>query len=149
MKEEHQTTMDLIQDRIEEIRSKFFEYIKVIALYFIAPIWIVIFINGAVLIWKILSWIDSKFWTTGYLLFLISILFIVMPVLYLIWFYHLALKKVLIKIYNDLLIDWNKEIGSFCAKNLIELEGKEKDRRKKFDLEVVLIYINKKIASTT
>lgn len=147
MVEENQKTEDIIQKKIDEIGSNFLEYIKVIALSFIIPMWIVIFLNGIATLWKMMSWsqLDVKFWTNETYSSLTLILLIVIPIGYLIWFYHLTIKRTLLKIHDDLLIDWNREIGNLCAKSLIELENKNKENKKKFDVNIILIYINKKL----
>lgn len=141
-----QPTDDILDKDLEAINSKLYKYIKIIAVSFILPIWIVVFINGIAILWKILNWIklDIKFWSIkAYSSF--TLLLLIIPIIYLIWFYHLTIKRTLLQVYRDLLLDWNVEIGKLCANYLIELETNGKDSKNKFDIAVILTYINKKL----
>lgn len=57
----------------------------------------------------------------------------------------MTVKRTLLYLYEDLLLEWNKEIGKFCAKYLIELEFGEEGNKSKFDIAVMLTYINRKL----
>ena len=147
MLEENQKLDDIFVQRMKAINANFFKYLKIIALTLVLPMWIVLFVNGGVTLWKMLTWMQSDipFWTIKEYAGLTIIISIIIPIVYLMWFYYLTVKRTLLHLYEDLLVDWNKEIGKFCAKYLIELEYGEEGNKSKFDIAVLLSYINRKL----
>jgi len=65
LSEEIPKTEDIIVKSVEEIHAKFYKYLKIIALSFILPLWISMFVNGVAILWKIMNWVqlEVKFWT--------------------------------------------------------------------------------------
>ncbi len=123
---------------------------------FIFPIWISSGINlGAVLL-KIFQCFsqDLPFWEDKKLLFVLFLLAL-FPIYYIIWFYHLTLQRILRKLYQSVLVNWNREIANTFSTHLIDWYD-QYDQQKEGDaamintseiMDQLLTWINEKVES--
>lgn len=146
MSEENTGTNPEIQFPIIE-KSTVLKYLKIAALFFILPAWIVIFINETAVLWKTFSWFqqDIAFWNNKKYLIL-TIIIALIPIIYLVWFYYLAIKKTIIQLNEDFFQNWNIELGKVLAIGLIDLEAKRKTKAAKLEIGLILVFLNKKIS---
>ena len=140
-------TSDNENERWEKIKVSFFKYAKIIGLTFIIPLWIVIFINEGIVLWKIINWInlDIEFWTINKFYYW-TMLIILIPVVYLFWFYYLTVKRVLLRLHEDLFKKWNLEIGELIANSLIKLNTSNERLMNEFNVDIILMYLNKELS---
>lgn len=144
------TNKDVIsseEEPFDKIKESFFQYAKIIGLSFILPIWISIIINGGAILGKIASWFnqDIQFWTINEYLYKTGLILMI-PAVYVFWFYYLAIKKILLQLHEDFFKHWNIEIGNLAAESLLDMKTKGKDHKTKFDLDVILMYLNRKLS---
>jgi len=135
-------------DKAVEIKSYFLKYFKIIAFNFIAPLWIVIIINEGIAVWKIFLWLQADvifYQINSY--FTETILVFFVPLIYLYWFFHLTIKKILLAIHNDLFRKWNHELAKILGKYLIKRYINKEGVSNKVDLEGIIMWMNQKIAS--
>ncbi|MFK8004838.1 MAG: hypothetical protein AB8H03_00645 [Saprospiraceae bacterium] len=134
--------------KVLEIKSYFFKYFKVIALNFIAPLWVVMIINEGIAVWKIFSWfqMDIIFWENKSYLSETLIIFFV-PIIYIYWFFQLTLKKILFAIHHDLFRKWNKELAKVIGEYLIKKYTHKEGIKDIADLDGIIMWMNQKIAS--
>ncbi len=131
-----------------EIKSYFFKYFKVITLNFIAPLWVIMIINEGIAVWKIFSWyqLDIIFWENkSYLSETLLVFFV--PIIYIYWFFHLTIKKILLAIQHDLFRGWNKELSKVIGMYLIKRYTNKEGIKNAADLDGIVMWMNQKIAS--
>lgn len=131
-----------------EIKSYFLKYFKIIAINFIAPLWIAMIINEGIAVWKIFSWYQSEiiFWENkSYLNETLLVFFV--PIIYIYWFLHLTMKKIMLGVQHDFFQKWNYElsklIGQYLIKRFINKEGISNIA----DLNGIVMWMNQKTAS--
>lgn len=91
-------------DNLKYIDESLYRYIKIIALYFILPLWVVGLTHIGIVGWKVAVWFEQDvhfLQNTQYISF--TILVLAIPLLYLLWFYYLTIKKALERLYEDIL----------------------------------------------
>jgi len=125
----------------ESIQKNSISYLKIIGMSFIIPIWIATFTNGVALLWKIATWAqnDIMFWEVKQYLF--------MPLVYLVWFYYLTVKKLFKKIHKDFFRKWISEFSGYTAENLIQQYKLSKEGKGKMDLDKIMMWMNERISS--
>ncbi len=131
-----------------EIKSYFLRYFKIIALNFIAPLWIVMIINEGIAVWKIFSWYQSEivFWENrSYLNETLLVFFV--PIIYIYWFLHLTMKKIMLGVQHDFFRKWNHELSKLIGKYLIKRYINKEGISDIADLDGIVIWMNQKIAS--
>lgn len=69
-----------------------------------------------------------------------------MPLVHLTRFYYLTVQKVLLKLHEQFFSFWNIEVGELMADLLIELNNKGEEFKSKFDIDVIIIALNKKLS---
>jgi len=130
------------------VQTQLIKYIKIVAFSLFLPLWIVAMINEGAVIAKIFSWYktDIEFWTIKKY-YLTTIVIALIPIVYLIWFYHLTIKKALANLHHDFIQDFNFDIGKTIATSLIKWKGEGIDIKNKTDLPVgvFLNYLNEKL----
>lgn len=143
---ENQKTNNSTTKKTAEINFNWLAYLKILALSFLLPMWVVLVVNGSVTLWKMITWLQSdiKFWSIKSYAGM-TVLLLLIPIAYFIWFYYLSIKKTLLQFHKDILLNWNREFGEFCANYLMALQDGKKDTTNQFDVAVLLKYINKKL----
>ena len=131
----------------QQVKVVAIKYIKIVALSFLLPLSFCVLINEATVLWKIFSWykLDIAFWNIPKY-YSSTILILLIPIVYLIWFYYVLLEKILLQLHNDFFQYWNIEIGNLIAKSMIDLNSKNMERENPFDLDVVIMYLNRKLS---
>lgn len=136
------------QNNLDIDFNYFFRYLGIIMLNFIVPLWVATIINEGVAIWKIFNWyqMDVLFWEdrSNYLP---TLLIFFVPIIYIYWFFHLAVKKVLLALHHDVLKKWNYEMSKLLGQILINRFNQNKGINDIFDLDGIIIWINQKIAT--
>jgi hypothetical protein len=131
-----------------EIKSYFLKYFRIIAFNFIAPLWIAIIINEGIAVWKIFSWYQNEniFWeNNSYLTETLLVFFV--PIIYIYWFLHLTMKKIMLEVQRDFFRKWNHELGNLIGKYLLQRYLNKKGISTLADLDEIIIWMNQKIAS--
>jgi len=128
----------MTENNYEEILSNFksssFEYVKILVFNFILPFWLCTAINQGSVLWKIFSWFSQniEFWKMPQYMSATTAIMMVFPASYLIWFYYLTVKKLLLQLYYDLFQYWNIEIGNDMAESIIKINNDGLDFKSKF-----------------
>lgn len=120
-----------------EIVQLAYQAILIGLISFIFPIWISSGINlGAVLL-KIFHCFseDLPFWEDKELLIVLTVLSL-FPIYYIFWFYYLTLQRIWRKLYESVLLNWNREIANNLSSQLINWYDKY-DQQKKGDAAMV------------
>lgn len=131
-----------------KIKSYFLKYFKIIALNFIAPLWIAMIINEGIAVWKIFSWYQGEiiFWENkSYLTETLLVFFV--PIIYIYWFLHLTMKKIMLGVQHDFFRKWNHELAKLIGKYLIQRYIDKKGITNIADLDGIFMWMNQKIAS--
>jgi len=132
----------------QEVQKFVFSYIKIIGFSFIFPIWIATFINEGTAIWKIFTWAknDIMFWEIKPY-FTWTLIIFLMPLIYILWFYYLTVKKVLTKAYHDFFKKWTTELSQYFAQLTIQQYAINKEGKGKVNLDRIVMWTNEKISS--
>jgi hypothetical protein len=131
-----------------KIKSYFLKYFKIIALNFIAPLWIAMIINEGIAVWKIFSWFQSQiiFWENkSYLTETLLVFFV--PIIYIYWFLHLTMKKIMLGMQHDFFRKWNHELSKLIGKYLIKRYINKEGISNIADLDGIVMWMNQKIGS--
>jgi len=75
-----------------------------------------------------------------------TILIFLFPIVYLIWFYYLVIKKILIQLNLDFFKNWNQEIGRLMATRLMDLEANRKIQSAALDFGSIIHFLNRKLS---
>ncbi len=131
----------------EEMKVSVIRYLKIIALSLLFPMWISIVINEGAVLLKIVTWINQEvaflsireyvYWST---------LIALIPLAYLAWFYFLTIKKILLQLHEDFFKTWYKELGKLLADSLIETKKNGESSKKDFNIDLIIMYVNKKLS---
>lgn len=134
--------------KVLEVKAYFFKYFKIIAFNFIAPLWVAMIVNEGVAVWKIFSWYQSDiiFWENKPY-FTETLLVFFVPIIYIYWFFHLTIKKILLATYHDIFKQWNHEIGKIIGQHLMERYVNKKGVSSITDIDGIVMWINQKISS--
>ncbi len=130
-----------------EVKLFIWSYIKIIGFSFIFPVWVATFFNEGIALWKIISWAQSDimFWKIKpYFTFTLIVFFI--PLVYLVWFYYLTIRKVLRKAHKEFFSAWTKELSNYIAQLTIQQYAVNQEGKRKIDLNRVYMWMNKKIS---
>ena len=132
----------------QEVQKFIFSYIKIIGFSFIFPVWIATFFNEGTALWKIVTWAqnDIMFWEVSPHFSLTLLVFLV-PLIYILWFYYLTIKKVLRKAHHDFFKKWTTDLSNHFAKLTIQQYSINKEGKGKIGLDKILMWTNKKISS--
>jgi len=133
--------------KLLEVKQFIWSYIKIIGFSFIFPVWVATFFNEGIALWKIISWAQSDimFWKIKpYFTFTLIVFFI--PLVYLIWFYYLTIRKVLRKAHKEFLREWTRELSNYIAKLTIQQYAINKEGERKIDLDRIFLWMNEKIS---
>ncbi len=137
------------QEKVEsthkKIHDSFLNYAKIVAFSLIFPLMIAILVNEGIVLSKMFSWYsqDIEFWTMKNLMAKSLIVFL-FPLVYLVWFYHLTLKKTLVRLHKDFIQYLNIDLGHIMAESFIKM--KEEGSNGKFNVDAVIMYINEKLS---
>lgn len=117
---------------------------------FIFPLWVATGINWGALLVKVFEWfsLDIVFWEKEAFLGLI-ILIMLAPLVYILWFYFLTVKKLCLRFYQTILQPILREIANFISQLIVDWydghpEGLKEDNVL-FLVEKVLNWIDTKV----
>lgn len=131
--------INIPQEEWKQVKTHSIKYIKIAFLYFIIPLGLATCINEVIALLKILSWHNAEisFWKEKVLLS--KLFFVVLiPLLYLYWFIHLALKNGMLQVHKDFFQYWNIDIAEMITEHMIEA-------KEQINIATIETYINEKL----
>lgn len=128
----------------DDAKLSIIQWIKVIAFSFVIPMGIVVFINEAAVLWKIISWFQLKieFWNIRKF-WIFTLVVGAIPLVYSVWFYFITLTKLMRLMQEHYFKKIDIEIGKLFARFLME-SSSQKDL--KLSIEKVVLYLNRQLS---
>jgi len=137
----------MIPEIKEDILPSLFKYVRIFALTFVLPLWIAFIVNEVAVFWKIVNWfnLDIEFWTIKKY-YAPTIIMTLAPIIYIVWFYYLVIKKLLLQLHEDFFKKVNVELGNLMADKVIQFNMNKESQEMSFDIESIVIFINEKLS---